>query len=291
MKYKIGDNVILNDDVEFWFKKVGGYKVPIVDTTSCSYKIKIGENQYVYIDDNSINHEFTSKLNNKLKYKIGNRVVLGDAKTLTDINIDEEYAHEIAIIDIISGNTYWVAVEKDGEKWNIGDEEIDHEATAKLNNKSNDDSISSVMTIDMSSYITRRIDCEGGETMNANEILEKWHNKRYVELRNKAEDEKQKVTKQDEIQKLFEEHEVAIQKTIKEKYKVDIEVEHTFFAVTTSKSSKKLAEIEDKCKAEERELDEKIKEIKAVLEVAENQDKVFEILNKQGIIDKSYNIL
>lgn len=226
-----------------------------------------------------------------LRYKIGDRVVLSDAKTLTDINIDEEYAHEIAIIDIISGNTYWCRVEKDGEKWNIGDEEIDHEATAKLNNKSNDDSISGVMSIDISSYITRRIDCEGGETMNANEILEKWRNKKADELISQQDAEIKKVTKEDEIQKLVKEHETEINKIIKEKYKIDTEVSKIFCTITTRKIRDKIEAINKEFDKKLAELGEKEEEIKAVLKVAENQDKVFEILNKQGIIDKNYNIL
>ena len=246
-----------------------------------------------------------------LRYKEGDRVVLGDADALREIGVPTKYRHCIGTITKVSAydevEPYKTEFE-DGEYWWTSDNCIDHEATADLRqtelfdiNKEFEKIAAEILTNNIEemqnsnptikqSWIPDSIS-KGGETMNANEILEKWHSKRYVELRNKAEDEKQKVTKQDEIQKLFEEHEATIQKTIKEKYKVDVEVEHTFFAITTSKSSKKLAEIEDKCKAEERELDEKIKEIKAVLEVAENQDKVFEILNKQGIIDKNYNIL
>ena len=294
MKYKIGDNVILNDDVEFWFKKVGGYKVPIVDTTSCSYKIKIGENQYVYIDDNSINHEFTSKLNNKLKYKIGDRVVLGDAKTLKSINIDEEYAHETAIIDIISGNTYWVAVEKDGVKWNISDEKIDHEATARLNVpkyelKTDDNGVYFLEPL-MNSTTNKDDIKKGSDKMNANEILEKWKSKRMCEIETECKNKKDQLTKEDEIVKLVEKHIAQINKTIKEKYDGVVNAVNVA-VIRTPETDKKINLAEEEMSNKKLNIKKKIEEIKAVLEVAENQDKVFEILNKQGIIDKSYNIL
>lgn len=220
-----------------------------------------------------------------LRYKVGDRVVLGDAKILTDINIDEEYAHEIAIIDVIAGNTYWCRVEKDGEKWNIGDEEIDHEATAALNFKADkdkfDDAISSM------AYAVQDL----GASMNANEILEKWRNKKADELISQQDEEIKKVTKEDEIQKLVEEHETEINKIIKDKYKIDTQVSKIFCVVTTRKTRDKIEAINKEFDKKVAELDEKEEEIKAVLEVAENQDKVFEILNKQGIIDKNYNIL
>lgn len=230
-----------------------------------------------------------------LRYKVGDRVVLGDAKTLTDINIDEEYAHEIAIIDVIAGNTYWCRVEKDDEKWNIGDEEIDHEATAALNFKVDEAEYGKIvldLTHAVQDSVCNKTKCsKGGETMNANEILEKWRNKKADELISQQDEEIKKVKKEDEIQKLLEEHEREINKIIKDKYKIDTEVTKIFCTITTRKTGDKIEAINKEFDKKVAELDEKEEEIKAVLKVAENQDKVFEILNKQGIIDKNYNIL
>lgn len=229
-----------------------------------------------------------------LRYKVGDRVALGDAYDLEAVCIPREYRHCVGIIiELDKGDErepYKIKFEDD-DCWWASDNCIDHEATAKLNNKPNDGSISSVVSIDMSSYITRKIDCEGGETMNANEILEKWRNRKADELISQRDAEIKKVTKEDEIQKLVKEHETEINKIIKEKYKVDTQVSQIFCTITTRKTGDKIETINKEFDKKVAELDKKEEEIKAVLEVAENQDKVFEILNKQGIIDKNYNIL
>lgn len=227
-----------------------------------------------------------------MKYEVGDKVVLGDLK---NSGVPTMYAHKTGTIANVDSDGYRIVFES-GDSCYIFKKRIDYEATARLNNKSEITiSTSEIQTYDSLSEL--RISMEqlkqtlGGETMNANEILEKWRNKKADELISQQDEEIKKVTKEDEIQKLLEEHEREINKIIKDKYKIDTEVTKIFCTITTRKTGDKIEAINKEFDKKVAELDEKEEEIKAVLKVAENQDKVFEILNKQGIIDKNYNIL
>lgn len=228
-----------------------------------------------------------------LRYKVGDRVELGGADVLATFSISKEYRHCIGIIvevDEYDEREPYKTKFEDDQIWWTNDDCIDHEATAKLNNKSNDDSISSVISIDMSSYITRRIDCEGGETMNANEILNTWERRKRNKIELERNEKTEQITRNDEIKKLIEKHVAQINKTIKEKYNTALEARN-ICAVLTPETEEKLKVVNHESETQKLNIESKVKDIKAVLDVAENQDKVFEILNKQGIIDKNYNIL
>lgn len=238
-----------------------------------------------------------------MKYKIGDKVVMKGKKDLEDNAIFKKYAHQMCTIVDINGDLYKVEFEEGDYKF-ILEERIDHEATADLIdiNKEFEKIAAGILTNNIEEMQNSNptikvkigdkiIYSKGGETMNANEILDTWGNKKCKELRYKADAEKDKISAQDEIRKLILDHKAQINETLKEKFKVDTEVDYVFNVLITEKTRKKLEEIEEKVKIEEDKVNKKVKEIKAVLEVAENQDKVFEILNKQGIIDKNYNIL
>jgi hypothetical protein len=225
-----------------------------------------------------------------LRYKIGDRIKT--LEKIPDSVCADEVGNQIYTIEEVDAKDERLPYRIKHRCWAywINDDCIDHEATAKLNNKSNDDSIGGVMSIDMSSYITRRIDCEGGEAMNANEILEKWKNKRICEIETEYRNKKDQLTKEDEIAKLIEKHIAQMNKTIKEKYD-GVEKAVQVAVIRTPETDEKINLAEEEMSNKKLNIKKKIEEIKAVLEVAENQDKVFEILNKQGIIDKNYNIL
>ena len=110
------------------------------------------------------------------------------------------------------------------------------------------------------------------------------------EIETECKNKKDQLTKEDEIVKLVEKHVVQINKTIKEKYDGVVNAVNVA-VIRTPETDKKINLAEEEMSNKKLNIKKKIEEIKAVLEVAENQDKVFEILNKQGIIDKNYNIL
>lgn len=237
-----------------------------------------------------------------LRYKIGDRVELGNADVLKEYSIFKEYRHCIGTITEIDDSDErepYKAVFEDGQIWWTNDDCIDHEATARLNEpkyelKTDDNGIyltSQLLEPLINSTANKEDIKKGSDKMNANEILEKWRNKKADELISQQDEEIKKVTKEDEIQKLVKEHEAEINKIIKEKYKIDTEVSKIFCTITTRKTGDKIEAINKEFDKKAGDVAEKVDEIKAVLEVAENQDKVFEILNKQGIIDKNYNIL
>ena len=242
-----------------------------------------------------------------LRYKVGDRVVLGCADDLKRISVPEEYRHCIGIITEIDKDDekrpYKTEFE-DGEYWWTGDNCIDFEATAALNFKVSkdkfNDAISSMayavqdfgasMQENLKGVCNKIIYSKGGETMNANEILEKKKKKKMCEIETECKNKKDQLTKEDEIVKLVEKHVVQINKTIKEKYDGVVNAVNVA-VIRTPETEEKINLAEEEMSNKKLNIRLKVDEIKAVLEAAENQDKVFEILNKQGIIDKNYNIL
>lgn len=242
-----------------------------------------------------------------MRYKAGDKVVIRK-----DLELDKNYGgksvikytekkqkffretNRIAIIGSIDYHDNSYRIVSEICMW-ITENMIDHEATARLNNKSEIAiSTSEIQTYDslleLKSSIRQLKQTLGGETMNANEILEKWKNKRICEIETEYRNKKDQLTKEDEIAKLIEKHIAQMNKTIKEKYD-GVEKAVQVAVIRTPETDEKINLAEEEMSNKKLNIKKKIEEIKAVLEVAENQDKVFEILNKQGIIDKNYNIL